>query len=133
MSPRPGTPGDGQIAAALMPLARILAPLVAEELRGAPAEEWIPHVASPLGARRTRELARSGAFPGAQKVGRKWLVPRVELNAFIARAGSAPPATVEPRAHGTEDDDPEVRAVLAEAGLELTPKPSRSRARRTAP
>lgn len=56
--------------AALRPLARLLAPLIREELSGDAREEWIPHRRSPLGARRTCELARSGAFPGARKDGK---------------------------------------------------------------
>jgi hypothetical protein len=126
-----GPPPD--MAAALRGLARLLAPFIREELAGEEREEWISHRRSPLGARRTRELARRGAFPGAKRHSRNWLIPRAELNAYIEREGLAPPAAPLDTANGdapAEDDDRDLRATLHEHGLEPVPqraRPARSR------
>jgi len=115
---------DATIAAALRPLARLLAPLVAAELASAAGEDWIDQETSPLGRRKHRELAKRGAFP-AHKDGRRWRARRADVDAFIEaqRPGAAregPTAN-----HDTADDaaahDAAVRAELAGAGLALAP------------
>ena len=91
-------------------------------------EVWIDQYSSPLSRRRHVELARQGAFP-AHKEGRRWRALRADVDAYIRSqpSGAAPymrPANDHPPA---EADDPGVRAVLGEVGLELAPK---ARARR---
>ena len=49
-----------------------------------PAADWIAPDASPLGKRRTLALCRSGALESS-KVGRKVLVRRASLDAFLRR------------------------------------------------
>lgn len=117
--------------AALRPLARLLAPLIREELSADAREEWIDQTCSPLGRRRHRELARRGAFP-AFLDGRRWRARRADVDAYIqAQRPGAPLDTRQANDHATaEDDDHDVQAVLAEVGLELSPqraRPARSR------
>lgn len=49
-----------------------------------PANDWIRPETSPLGKRRTLALCRAGALESS-KVGRKVLVKRASLEAFLAR------------------------------------------------
>jgi len=112
-------PTEAHIAAGLRALARLLAPLIAPEITLLPAndrEEWIDQGCSPLGRRMHCAAARDGRLT-ARKVGRKWLVRRADLEAFILRHGkpSPDPVTVE-----TADlaDDERIRALLAECGAE---------------
>ncbi len=49
-----------------------------------PALEWVSPDASPLGKRRTLALARAGALEST-KIGRKVLVRKTSLDAFLAR------------------------------------------------
>lgn len=63
----------------------------------APAAEWIPADASPLGKRRTLDLCRSGALESS-KIGRKVLVRRASLEAFLRRHERG----VEPAADGED-------------------------------
>lgn len=108
----------------LRELSRLVTPQASEEEEG---DGWIPHTRSSLGARRTRELARRGAFPGAKKVGRKWLVPRAELAAYIEREGVAPLGNDNADEGANED----VRALAADMGYALVPSPGTvGRARR---
>lgn len=105
-------------------VARLLAPLVAEELAGRAADDWIDQRSSPLGRRRHVELARAGAFP-AHKEGRRWLVRRAELDAYIGghRSGGVPLAAGPANDHATDEaEDRDMRALLREHGLELLPK-----------
>lgn len=114
-------------------LARLLAPYVAAQLSRAPADDWCDQATSPLGQRRHRELAKRGAFP-AFKDGRKWRARRADVEAYIRAQrpgapldGAAPLAAAgaPPANDAAADDDPAVRAALAEVGLELAPRPAR--------
>jgi len=139
----PGTTDhDAVCAAALTPFVRLLARLVAVELAGDAGERWIDQRTSPLGRRSHRELAKRGAFP-ASKVGRFWKARLSDVERFIEAQGRAAPLDaprsvnrLESRAandRATEgDDDRDVRAALAEVGLELTPQASRGRGRKGA-
>lgn len=108
------------LTAALVTLARVFAPLVAAELREAPsaqdAEPWLDQTCSPLGRRLHCALARAGTLP-ARKMGRRWLVRRADLDAYILKHGRA----AEPAAPSTETagetDEADVRALLAECGV----------------
>lgn len=114
---------------ALRPLVRLLAPLIREELSSDPREGWIDQATSPLGRRAHRELAKAGAF-SAQKIGRRWLARTVDVDAYIRGHERGAPLEARPAvdvAPDHEDDDPAVRAALAEVGYELAPKPVRSR------
>ena len=53
---------------------------------------------------RTRELCRAGRLPGAQKVGRDWIVPEGAIKAY------KPGAPGRPKAPGIKD-------ILREAGI----------------
>ena len=120
---------EATIAAALLPLARLLAPFVAAELAGSDGEDWIDQHASPLGRRRHCELARSDAFP-ARRVGRRWLARRADVDAYIEAQRTGAALDVRPandRDALDEDDDPGVRAVMAEHGIELKPLPTLAR------
>lgn len=129
------TPSDATIAAALRPLARLLAPFVAAELASAAGEEWIDQETSPLGRRKHRELAKRGAFP-AHKDGRRWRARRADVDAFIE--AQRPGARLEgpPAIHDAADDaaahDAAVRAELAGAGLALAPRTSHPERRKRA-
>lgn len=48
----------------------------------APSDEWLPVSRSPIGTRRTLDLARRGVIESA-KIGRKVVVRAESLNAFI--------------------------------------------------
>lgn len=55
----------------------------AAELRArAPSEEWVPVASSPIGKRRTLDLAREGTIESA-KVGRLVVIRASSLNAYI--------------------------------------------------
>lgn len=114
------------LCGAVLPLWRLLASLlVAPQVAEETSAEWIPHTRSPLGARRTRELARRGAFPGARKVGRRWLIPRTVLNAYVEREGLAPLAND----NGDEGANDAVRDLAAKLGYTLSPPTSCTRRR----
>lgn len=113
------------VSGAMLPFVRLLARLVAPQAAEQTSDEWIPHNRSPLGARRTRELARRGAFPGARKVGRKVLIPRAELNAYIEREGRAPLAND----NGDEGASDAVSDLAAELGYTLSPSVAVARRR----
>lgn len=118
-------PTDPTIGA-LLPLARLLAPLVAAELSS--GEAWIDQHGSPLGRRRHCELARSGAFP-ARCVGRRWLARPADVDAYIGAQRGAARLDVRPANDAApaadEGEEPGVRAVLGEHGLEMKPPAAR--------
>lgn len=122
-------PEDGHDIARL--LGRLLAPYVAAELAAAKGGDWVDQRNSPLGWRRHIELAREGAFP-AHKEGRRWRALRCDVEAYIRSQPSGVSLDTPPLNDPApaEDDDPEVRAVLAEVGLDLAPKPRARRARK---
>lgn len=105
------------LCGAALPLWRLLAGLLRPQAAEETSAEWIPHTRSPLGARRTRELARRGAFPGARKVGRTWLIPCAVLNAYVEREGTAPLAND----NGDEAANDAVRDLAADLGYALAP------------
>jgi excisionase family DNA binding protein len=89
-----------ELAAALRPLARLLVPLIREELtKDRAADDRIPHGRSPLGRRRTLRLIRTGQLP-AEHVGRTYYVKRADLDAYMR-------AHAVPRAAPSPDDSPE--------------------------
>lgn len=122
---------EPQIATAFRALAKILAPFIADEIGTRPAndvENWIDQCRSPLGRRLHCALARDGRLE-ARKVGRRWLVRRADVDAFIALHGKRP-AMIAPPDVPAQDD--RVRALLAECGADLCrplPAPARRKAR----
>ncbi len=117
--------------ASVRPFVHLVLRLVAAQLPGRAAEDWVDQHRSPFGRRRHCELARRGAFP-AYPVGRQWLVRRSDLDAYIQAHDASQrlaPRDTRPAndAAPDEDADPAVLAVLAEAGLELEPKAHRPR------
>ncbi|MEZ4309401.1 MAG: hypothetical protein R3F14_15290 [Polyangiaceae bacterium] len=109
------------LSGGLAPFLRLLARLVTAQAGEPLADDWIPHTRSPLGSRRTRELARRGAFVGARKVGRIWLIPRAVLNAYVERAG----ATAND--NGDEGASEAVSDLAREMGYSLSPSANRRR------
>lgn len=109
-------------------LARLLVPHVAEELRRSSADDWVDQTTSPLGRRRHCELARRSAFP-AFRDGRRWRARRADVDAYITsmRRGSVPCGA--PSHDATSPGESDVRALLAEVGLDLAP-PAGRRTRR---
>lgn len=105
-------------------LARLLVPHIAEELRRSSADDWIDQTCSPLGRRRHRELAARGAFP-ASKDGRLWRARRADVDAYITsmRRGAVPCGA--PSHDATSPRESDVRALLAEVGLDLAPPAER--------
>ena len=81
---------------------------------------WVRHPDSPLGARETCRLARSGTFKDAYKVGRVWLVRQTEIDAYIE---------AQRRPSDDASDAHDVDGVLAEIGLERVPTRGRRAAR----
>lgn len=101
-------------------LAPMLAPLVAKELRaqtGDADDPWVDQDHSPLGRRTHCRVCKEGKLDGARKLGKKWLVRRTILDAYVQTKGSAAP---EPSpAELTEEERLEQleRAVAAKHGL----------------
>lgn len=88
-------------------LVQLLLPVFRAEIAAARHDDWIDQSHSPLGRREHCRLARAGTLP-ARKVGRRWLVRRSELDAWI-EAHAEP--TAEPSADGNVDLMAAVRAV----------------------
>jgi hypothetical protein len=85
-----------ELIAALLPLVRLLAPLVREELARPEAtagDPWVDQKASPLGRREHCRACASGAIKGAQLVKRRWLARRSAIDAFIEAHGAPPAAS----------------------------------------
>lgn len=124
---RPRTPEEMQamLASALHPFVLGLATLLLSDPVESP-EEWIRHDRSPLGARCTRELAKRGAFPGARKVGRRWLIPRAALSEYIEREGAAPSAND----NAEEETSADVADLATKLGYALTPSKASARRKR---
>lgn len=125
---------DGQLASALVVLARLFAPFVAAEIRNirqtSSDDAWIDQESSPLGRRMHCSLARRGVL-AARKVGRRWMVRRADLEAFIAAQKGGPSAAAREECDGDEEQSARVRALLAGCDLDLaTLAPSAKRPQR---
>jgi excisionase family DNA binding protein len=120
---------EADLAAVLGGLARLLAPFLAAELGGPPTVEdsgWLDQSSSPLGRRLHCALARRGALP-ARKVGRRWLVRRADVDAYIAQPQPVQPESASPERTAEEEQEERIRALCAENGFDvLTPPPARS-------
>lgn len=123
--PQTDTEIHAALAGVMLPFFQLLAWLLAPQAAENEGADWIPHNRSPLGCRRTRELARSGAFPGARKVGRKWLIPRAVLNAYVEREGA-------PSANDNADEatSTDVADLAAKLGYSLSPSKASMRRNR---
>jgi hypothetical protein len=114
-----------ELAAALAPLARLLARLMRAELAAAgeaDPDPWVPHPRWPFGGRKTNlRIACSGAL-AACHVGRLYLARRSEIDRYVQAHAVLRPAP-EPPANDVDDMDAAVAAVLAEVGHELVPSP----------
>lgn len=109
--------GEDVINAAVAAIFAGVRQLVKAELQAAKGDgdAWISQEDSPLGRREHCRLARSGALPG-RKVGKRWLVRRSELDAYIeAHGAKAKPPEAAPAKSPSE---PSADAVLHELGLE---------------
>ncbi|WP_438014897.1 helix-turn-helix domain-containing protein [Sorangium sp. So ce315] len=113
----PLSKGEAAINAAVAAIFAGVRQLVKAELHAAKGDgdPWVSQEDSPLGRREHCKLARSGALPG-RKVGKRWLVRRSELDAYIEAHGATPkPAEAEPAG---DQDEPTADDVLHELGLE---------------
>lgn len=88
-------------------------------LKRTSTERWTPHHRSPLGTRKTAALCREGAFPGARKVGRRWLIPTTELDAWILQHG-APRLRKGPPENDGREEQWSVDALARSIGLAST-------------
>ena len=79
-------------------------------------DDWIDQVASPLGRRRHLALARRGELP-AVKDGKRVLVRRSDLEAYLARRGAWRTELIGPPEKPTSDAV--AAEILASLGLEL--------------
>lgn len=113
------------LSGAALPLWRLLARLVAPQATEETSDEWIPHTRSPLGARRTCVIVRTGKLPGSRKVGRVWLIPRAALDDYIRREGTAPAVND----NGDEGAVDGMADLAAELGYTLSPPESSTRRR----
>lgn len=125
---RRGSPGvrayvHPELAAALTPLLRFLAPLLrAEMARTAEDEqgagEWLDQARSPLGRRAHCRACRTGAVKGARLVNRRWLARRADLDAFIHEHGRGPGAPSREPANDTREDENEPDDAPSDAEIE---------------
>lgn len=103
---------------ALTALARVLAPLVAAELRANPAEPPTGLVAvdTALGVsrRHAAELCRSGRVAGASLIARRWRAPLASIDAYRVGCRRGPATEANDNEHASADD---VAAELAALGL----------------
>jgi len=75
--------------------------------------DWVDQIRSPLGKRAHLDAARRGDFP-SRRVGKRVLVRRRDLDAFIERHPTAMRAPARPTANDGEDDlDREMAAAIA--------------------
>lgn len=110
------------LSGAALPLWRLLAPFLVHTGE-ATSDDWIKHTESPLGERKTRQMCCRGIFLGARKVGRTWLIPRAEMEAYIREHGSSRAAND----NGDEGANDAVRDLAAKLGYSLTSDTARSR------
>lgn len=88
-------------------------------LRKQSTDRWTPHHRSPLGTRKTASLCREGVFPGARKVGRRWLIPTADLDAWILEHGT--PGVRKPKpANDLGAEEWSVDALARSIGLAST-------------
>ena len=89
------TLNDTRIVRAKYLLAEAVAELVSAHVsKGAAAAEWVDQTSSPLGRRRHLELVRRGVLAG-RKEGRRILVRRADLDAYLAVDRPKPEADAE--------------------------------------
>lgn len=67
--------------------------------------DWIDQTRSPLGKRKHMALCKTGKFPSAKKVGKKWLVRRAEIDGYIE--GNQPQT----------DDPDEIDRIMTKLGF----------------
>ncbi|MFO0591876.1 MAG: helix-turn-helix domain-containing protein [Polyangiaceae bacterium] len=115
--------------AVLSMFAHLLAPFMAAALARAPQNDpedgWVDQPCSPLGRRLHCSLARRGALP-ARKLGRRWLVKRTVVEAYIAEHGKAAEPTPSPDVGESDYDENAVRELLATCGQHLSGSSSQS-------
>ncbi|MFO0593585.1 MAG: helix-turn-helix domain-containing protein [Polyangiaceae bacterium] len=100
-------------------LAPFLAPALARVAQNEPEDDWMDQGCSPLGRRLHCSLARRGALP-ARKLGRRWLVKRTVVEAYIAEHGKAAEPPPSPDVADTDYDENAVRELLATCGQHLS-------------
>ncbi|MFO0589881.1 MAG: helix-turn-helix domain-containing protein [Polyangiaceae bacterium] len=100
-------------------LAPFLVPALARVAQNDPEDGWVDQRCSPLGRRLHCSLARRGDLP-ARKLGRRWLVKRTVLEAYIAEHGKAAEPLPSPEVPDTDYDENAVRELLATCGQHLT-------------
>lgn len=98
-----------RLRARLHEVADEIADVLALAANAAAGDAWVDQGRSPLGRRRHLRLVREGAIP-AVKEGRRVLVRRADLDAYLARAARPLPRT--PRGDDARELETEVSAVL---------------------
>lgn len=88
------------LSGAMLPFLQLLSWLLVQQMAENEGAEWMPHTRSPLAPRIMRELVAKGAFPGARKLGKTWLIRRAEFTAHVSskRGAVRPPRTTMRRA-----------------------------------
>jgi excisionase family DNA binding protein len=84
--------------------------IVRDELKAHEPDEWVDQSSVPLSRKTYLRLVREGKLPG-RKVGRRVLVRRTDLEAFIEAHQT------EPRAANTTGPDDDIDAQLAKLGF----------------
>ena len=98
---------DNELSPQFEALAKRVAALVVEKLRGDNIAGFVDQSESPLGRRTHIEAVRSGKLPG-KRIGRRYLVRREDLDLFVAANSSA----VQERPQSTDRID----SLAAELG-----------------
>lgn len=125
------------VAAALRPLAKLLLPLLREELAAEQAaapepDTWVDQASSPLG-RRAHCRACSAGDIEAHKVGKKWLARRSAVDAYVTKFGLVPKVTAVEKRDPVDPDEPteaEVIAFVRGLGQDVITRPVKTATRR---
>ena len=107
------------LSGAMLPFLQLLSWLLVQQMAENEGAEWMPHTRSPLAPRIMRELVAKGAFPGARKLGKTWLIRRAEFTAHVEQKGRC--ATT---ANDNEEGDSAVERLAADMGYVMAPPDS---------
>lgn len=127
------------VTAALRPLAKLLLPLLREELAAEQAaapepDTWVDQTSSPLGRRAHCRACKAGEIEGAHKLGKRWLARRSAVDSYVVKYGIVPGTAGEPEEEPAADpDEPteaEVMAFVRALGQDPLVRPGSVPARR---